>query len=94
MNKATLSLKLAEKLDLSKKTAEDFLEALEDLITKTLMSDEEVTLAGFGTFSSRVRKARKGVHPRNPSQSIDVPTVRVAKFKTGSALKKALKESV
>lgn len=93
MNKATLSLKLAEKLGLSKKTAEDFLEALEDVITKTLMSDEEVTLAGFGTFSSRVRKARKGVHPRNPSQSIDVPTVRVAKFKTGSALKKALKGS-
>lgn len=93
MNKATLSLKLAEKLDLPKKTAEDFLEALEEIITKTLMNDEEVTLAGFGTFSSRVRKARKGVHPRNPSQSIDVPTVRVAKFKTGSALKKALKSN-
>ena len=83
MNKATLALKLAEKLGLPKKVTEDFLESFEELVIDALKRDEEVTLAGFGTFSARVRKARKGVHPRNPSQSIDVPTVRVAKFKTG-----------
>lgn len=93
MNKAMLAVKLAEKLDLPKKTAEDFIAAFQEIVTTTLAHDEEVTIAGFGTFSSRIRAARKGVNPRNPSQVIDVPAVKVPKFKAGKALKDRLKAS-
>ncbi len=93
MNKATLALKISERLEVPKKTAEDFIHAFQDLVTSTLARDEEVTIAGFGTFSSRVRAARKGVNPRNPSETIDVPAVKVPKFKAGKALKDALKKS-
>lgn len=91
MNKAELALKLSESLNIPKKTAEDIVETFETIITQTLMIGEEVTIAGFGTFSARTRSARMGVNPRNPSEKIHVPAVRVPKFKAGKALKDALK---
>lgn len=94
MNKALLALKIAEKIDVPKKTAEEFIAAFQEIVTETLEQNEEVTIAGFGTFSSRVRAARKGVNPRNPSETIDVPAVKVPKFKAGKALKDSLKASM
>lgn len=91
MNKAELALKLSEKLNLPKKSAEDIVETLEVVITNALVAGDEVTIAGFGTFSARTRSARMGVNPRNPSEKIQVPAVRVPKFKAGKALKDALK---
>lgn len=93
MNKALLALKLSEKLGLPKKTAEDFIAAFQDIVINALKNDEDVTIAGFGTFSSRIRAARKGVNPRNPSEVINVPAVKVPKFKAGKKLKDELKAS-
>lgn len=94
MNKATLAIKLSERMNIPKKTAEDFVHTFQDIVTETLANDEDVTIAGFGTFSSRIRAARKGVNPRNPSQTINVPAVKVPKFKAGKALKDSLKASM
>lgn len=91
MNKAELALRLSEKLNASKKTAEEAIEAFESIVTSALINGDEVTIAGFGTFSARTRSARMGVNPRNPSEKIQVPAVRVPKFKAGKALKDALK---
>ena len=92
MNKAEIALKLSERLDIPKKLAEDFIAQFEDMVTKALVDGNEVTIAGFGTFSARTRTARMGVNPRNPSEKIHVPEVRVPKFKAGKALKDALKK--
>ncbi len=92
MNKAELALRISEKLGIPKKTAEDFVELFEDIITKALVDGNEVTIAGFGTFSSKVRSARMGVNPQNPSEKMQIPAVRVPKFKAGKALKDALKK--
>jgi len=94
MNKAELALKISDKLNLPKKTAEDFIEVFEEIVTQTLMNDGEVTIAGFGTFSARVRRGRAGVNPQNPSEKIQIPSVRVPKFKAGKSLKDALKGKV
>lgn len=93
MNKALLALKISEKLEIPKKQAEDFIAVFQEIVIHTLKHDEDVTIAGFGTFSSRVRAARKGVNPRNPSEVIDVPAVKVPKFKAGKKLKDELKAS-
>lgn len=93
MNKATLALKIAERLDIQKKLGEDMVAALQEIIIEALKRDEDVTIAGFGTFSSRVRAARKGVNPRKPDEIIDVPAVKVPKFKAGKRLKDELKAS-
>ncbi|PJE76781.1 DNA-binding protein [Candidatus Uhrbacteria bacterium CG10_big_fil_rev_8_21_14_0_10_48_16] len=91
MNKADLAAQLAEQLDVSKKLGEDFIASFEEIVTRTLVNGEEVTIAGFGTFSSRMRKGRIGVNPQNPSQKITIPSVLVPKFKAGKALKDTLK---
>ena len=93
MNKAQLALQLADELDVSKKLAEQFVASFQQIVTEALAEDKDVTIAGFGTFSSRIRAARKGVNPRNPSEVIDVPAVKVPKFKAGKNLKDALKAS-
>ena len=62
-----------------------------DTIVEKLKQGQEVTLTGFGAFSARTRKGRIGVNPRNISEKIEIPPVKVAKFKAGKNLKEALK---
>ncbi|NQV11764.1 HU family DNA-binding protein [Candidatus Uhrbacteria bacterium] len=91
MNKAELAARIAERLGLTKKQGEDIVESFTSIVTEQLSEQEEVTIAGFGTFSSRIRAARMGVNPQKPSERIHVPEVLVPKFKAGKALKDALK---
>ncbi len=91
MNKAELAARLADKVGLPKKQMEDVVDGFQTIVTEALSRQEEVTIAGFGTFSSRVRTSRMGVNPRQPSERIRVPEVLVPKFKAGKALKDALK---
>jgi DNA-binding protein HU-beta len=65
--------------------------AFEDFVTAELKAGGEVTIAGFGTFSARVRQGRMGVNPQKPTEKIQIPSVTVPKFKAGKALKDALK---
>lgn len=92
MNKAELINYIAEKVGVSRKQSEDMVETFVDVVTKTLQTGGEVTIAGFGAFSARTRAARPGVNPQSPSTKIQIPAVTVPKFKAGSNLKKALKE--
>ncbi|MBU0546489.1 HU family DNA-binding protein [Patescibacteria group bacterium] len=91
MNKAELSQVLAEKLNVSKREAEDMINTFVGLVTETLKNGGEVVLTGFGAFSVKTRAARTGVNPQNPTQKIQIPAVKVPKFKAGKALKDALK---
>ncbi len=91
MNKAELAQMLAEKMNVSKREAEDMLNIFVDTIVATLKRGEEVVLTGFGAFSVKTRAARTGVNPQNPTQKIQIPAVNVPKFKAGKALKDALK---
>ena len=91
MNKAELVAKIAEKVGLSKKQAEQAIECFTGIVTETLKANGEVTIAGFGAFSAKQRAGRTGVNPQNPSQKIQIPPVVVPKFKAGKALKDSLK---
>ncbi len=92
MNKAELIEKIANKAGLTKKQTEDCLEAFEAVTIESLKKDEDVTLTGFGTFSAKHRHARMGVNPQKPTEKIQIPAVIIPKFKSGKALKDALKE--
>ena len=61
-----------------------------DGITKALKKGDRVALVGFGTFSVAKRKARTGRNPQT-GKSIKIAARKVAKFKTGSKLSKAVK---
>ncbi len=91
MNKAQLIEKIHQEVDVSKKQAEKMINTLTDTIIDELKNDRQVTIAGFGTWLSRVRYARGGVNPQKPNEKITIPEVKVAKFKTGYKLKQVLK---
>jgi DNA-binding protein HU-beta len=91
MNKAELINKIQEEAEVSKKQAEAMIDTFTNTVIGQLKKDEELTIAGFGTFLSRIRYARGGVNPQKPSERITIPEVRVAKFKTGKRLKDELK---
>jgi len=92
MNRTGLAQQIANKHRLSRKQAEEILETMEASIIETLAKNEDVTLAGFGSFEPKTRKGRDGVNPRNIREKIVIPPVRVAKFRAGKNLKEAMKK--
>lgn len=93
MNKAELVSHLSEKIGVTKKQAEDFVETFVETVTMTLQRGGEVNIAGFGAFMAKTRKPRIGVNPQKPTEKMPIGAVTVAKFKAGSNLKAALKQS-
>ncbi len=91
MNKAGLIKKVAERAGVSNREAEKMVEGFVDLVIEELKKGGKVNISGFGTFLTRVRHARGGVNPQKPNERIQIPEVRVAKFKTGKKLKDSLK---
>lgn len=92
MNKASLIEVIAQKAGITKKQAEEAVDCLTSTIIERIKAGETVTITGFGAFSARVRKGRIGVNPRNPKEEIQIPPVRVSKFKAGKVLKESLKQ--
>jgi DNA-binding protein HU-beta len=91
MNKAALAEALAERMGTGRQEAEKTINSLVDIITDTIKNGDEVTITGFGAFSVRERKGRTGVHPRRVTEKIEIPPVKVPKFKAGKSLKEAVR---
>ena len=91
MTKQDLIAAVADAAGLTKRAAGDALQALTSIISKKLTSGENVTIIGFGTFKVSNRAARQGVNPRNPTQRISIPAMRVPSFKAGKTLKDAVR---
>ncbi len=92
MNKAELVEAIVKETKLSKKDAENGLNAFIDVVKKELANkkgDRKVQLVGFGTFEVAERKARTG---RNPStgESIKIKASKAPRFKAGKAFKDAV----
>ena len=90
MTKQDLIERMAEKVGISKKKANDAIDIFLDSTRNSLRKGEKVTLVGFGTFKVVKRAARKGVNPATGAR-IDIPARNVAKFKAGKKLKEAVR---
>lgn len=91
INKQQLIDKVTDLTRQPRKHVEEIISEFLDQVIDVLSMDEKVNLTGFGSFEVRERKGRRGVNPRNPNQEIQVPSVRVAKFRAGKTLKDAVK---
>ncbi|HPO06138.1 MAG TPA: HU family DNA-binding protein [Candidatus Gracilibacteria bacterium] len=91
MTKQDLVAAVAAQAGLTKKATADALEALLAAITKELKAGSKVTITGFGTFQVSKRAARTGVNPRNPSQKIKIPAMKLPTFKAGKSLKDSVR---
>ena len=89
MNKQELISKIAGDTGISKTGAAAAVDSLIEGITKSLKKGQSITLVGFGTFKTSVRKARTGRNPQTGA-AVKIPKRRVARFSAGKALKNAL----
>lgn len=89
MNKAELIDDISLHTDLSKRHAEQVVNALLGAITLAMRNGEDVTLQGFGTFSLKTRQARTGRNPQT-GEAIHIPASQYVAFKPGKSLKEAV----
>jgi len=90
MNKADIINKVHEELGITKADAEKAVETMISSVVDTLVAGQEVSIAGLGIFSAKMRNARTARNPRT-GESIEVPAMRVPKFRAAKALKEAVK---
>lgn len=86
MNKSELVNAIAEKTGVTKKTAEDSLNAILDVVKEVLVKGDKVQLVGFGSFEVKTRAARKGHNPQTGAE-MKIPACKAPSFKAGKALK-------
>ena len=89
MNKMELVNVMSERTGLSKKSSEEVLTTVLDIITETLVQGEKVQLVGFGSFEVRERAPRIGRNPRT-KEEVTIPASRAVQFKSGKVLKGAV----
>lgn len=89
MNKSELIEALVKETDMSKAAAGRALNALVDIITKTVAKKQDVQLIGFGTFKATKRAARKGKNPRT-GEPLKIAAATVPKFSAGASFKAAV----
>ncbi|MBI5540248.1 MAG: HU family DNA-binding protein [Bacteroidia bacterium] len=90
MNKAELIDAVAKESKLTKVDSGKAIDAIVATITKALKKGDRVALVGFGSFSVAKRAARNGRNPQT-GKAIKIAAKKVAKFKAGEGLAKAVK---
>ena len=90
MNKASIVEKVHALLDGTKADAERAVDCVVDSIIDGLKGGDEVSIAGLGIFSTKMRPARQGRNPRT-GETIQIQAMRVPKFRAAKALKDAVK---
>lgn len=86
MNKADLTVALAEKAQLSKKDTEKVISGFIGIVTEAMAKGDKVQLIGFGTFDVKNRPARTARNPRT-GEELKIAASKAPAFKAGKALK-------
>ena len=82
MNKLELVKKIAEKRGVKEQVARDFLDLTLDSIVEALTKGDDVSLVGFGRFTSRHRAERTGRNPQT-GESLVIQEKNIPWFKAG-----------
>ena len=89
MYKTAIVRRVAHQTRLSQRVVNDVLAASHRVIAEGLQAGETVTFLGVGTFYTSQRRAGKVRHVRT-GQPVEVPARRVAAFRVGDVLKRAV----
>jgi DNA-binding protein HU-beta len=90
MNKGSLVDYVASKTGLTKKAAQDAIEAFIEAVMSTVAKGDSVTLTGFGTYKASHRAARNGRNPQT-GEVIQIPARTVPVFRPGKEFKEMVR---
>ena len=80
---------VADKAGVTKRDADTAVDAVLEVVERTLVTGDSITFTGFGKFHVTRRAARQGVNPRT-GEPVQISAANVPKFSAGSQLKKAV----
>ena len=89
LTKTQLVRALAEKLEVSNKTAALFLATLAETAIKETKKNDVFVLPGLGRLKKSARKARMGRNPQT-GEAIKIAAKTVVKFRVAKAVKDAI----
>lgn len=89
MNRQTLIRRIVKDTGVSNALASRMVAATLATITRSLQKGEAVTLVGFGTFKTAVRRARTGRNPLTGG-AIRIPRRKIVRFSAGKALRSTI----
>jgi DNA-binding protein HU-beta len=89
LTKSEMLTTLATNTGFKKKDVENMMQAMNDLIYKTLKKEKVIKLDGLGVFQLKDRKARLGRNPRT-GETVQIAAKKVVKFRVVKALKDAV----
>jgi len=89
VNRSQLVQAVTGSTEVTRRTVEDVVEELFDVIIDEVRSGRKVTVVGFGTFTPTLRASRVGRNPRT-GDVVPIPASKGVRFATGSAFKSAL----
>ena len=90
MNKAGIAEVVHGVLGTTKVQAEQVVDTIISSIVDSLKKGDEVSIAGLGIFSAKMRAARTARNPRT-GEMVQVPAMKVPKFRAAKALKDAVR---
>lgn len=90
MTKKELTERVAKKVGLTKKTAENTVNAVFGNIKEAMIKGDKVVVTGFGTFKVRTRATRTGRNPQT-GNSIKIAGHKLPGFTAGKTLKRLVK---
>jgi integration host factor subunit beta len=86
MNKAELTLQVAERTKLTQKVAKVIVDTIFDGMRDSLIRGERIEIRGFGSFVIRDYGGYKGRNPKT-GEIVNVPPKKLPFFKVGKELK-------
>ena len=81
---------VAKKANLTNKASKEAVKVFLNSIRDSLKRGEKVVISGFGTFSLRTRKQKKGRNPKT-GEPMMIAARRAPGFTAGKSLKKAVR---
>jgi len=92
LTKEKLTVLLQDQMDLSKQESRQLLDRLFKIMKDTLSQGEDLLISGFGKFSVRQKKARRGRNPQT-KENLILAARKVLVFKTSGVLRQRLNKS-
>lgn len=90
ITKTALIDQVSERLGTTKVQTKLIVDAMLEVISESLANQVKVNITGFGSFESKLYKARNGVNPRT-GEKLQIPATYRPTFTAGSSLKRAIK---